>query len=62
MTAAKQMANEVKKHIAHRDWSHKVWLKRQAEYQKIKKQNFYDNKSAKIQNMGRSESGGIKAC
>ena len=56
------MTNEVNKHIAHRDWSHKVWLKRQAEYQKIKEQNFYDNKSAKIQNMGRSESGGIKAC
>ena len=55
MTANEQMTKEVKQHIAYRDWSHKIWLKRPAEYKKIKEQNFYDCKSAKVQNMGRAK-------
>ena len=60
MTASEQMTNEVKKHRAKKDWSHKIWLKRQAEFRKIKERNCYDCTSAKVQNMGRAKSGGIK--
>lgn len=62
MTAGEAMTVEAVTHIARRDYSHKVWLKRQADYQKIKDQDCYGYKSAKVQNMGRACQRSSQAC
>lgn len=54
LTREQVMTDSVITHIAKRKHAHKVWLNRQNEYQKIKEQDCYGYKSAKVQNVGRA--------
>lgn len=46
---------------ARREYSHRVWQKRQSDYQLIKERDCYGYKSAKVQNVGGPCERGIKA-
>ena len=51
MTKEQIMTASVITHTAKRKYSHDVWKNRQAEYRKIKEQDCYGYKSAKVQNV-----------
>ena len=44
---------EVIEHKARREYSHRIWQKRQSDYQLIRERDCYGYKSAKIPNMER---------
>lgn len=54
MTREEIMTASVITHTAKRKYSHDVWKNRQAEYQKMKEQDCYGYKGAKVQNVGRA--------
>lgn len=45
------MTVSVKHHIAHKQHAHKVWLDRQERQKRIKEQDCYGYKGAKVQNV-----------
>ena len=47
------MTASVKHHIAQKKHAHEIWLDRQERQKRIKEQDCYGYKSAKVQNMGR---------
>ena len=55
------MTASVKHHIAQKKHSHEVWLNHQNEYQKIREQDCYGYKSAKVQNVDRACARGSQA-
>ena len=61
MTREQQMTASVFTHTAKRKYSHNVWKNRQAEYQKMKEQDCYGYKGAKVQNVGRACARGSQA-
>lgn len=62
MTVGEKMTKEAITYKARREWSHNIWVKRQADYKQIKERDCYGYKGAKVQNVGRVEGRSIKAC
>ena len=55
------MTASVKHHIAHKQHAHEVWLDRQERQKRIKEQDCYGYKSAKVQDVGRACARGSQA-
>jgi hypothetical protein len=61
LTREQIMKASVHMHAEKKKYVHEVWLNRQAEYQKMKEQDCYGYKGAKVQNVGRACTRGSQA-